>query len=97
MRRFACLAAMLLVGVLVFGASTASAGTVPWFGGCYQGGTATTTAGPLQLRLGWFTARVGQLQQFLSVQYVTYSINGVQTTTRLAARQVVEARGHGER
>jgi hypothetical protein len=67
---------MLFVGVLAFGASTASAGTVSWFGGCYQNGTATTTAGPLQLKLGWFTTRIGQLQQFLSVQYVTYQISG---------------------
>jgi hypothetical protein len=76
MRRFACLAAMLLVGVLAFGASTASAGTVSWFGGCYQNGTATTTAGPLQLKFGWFTQRIGQLQQFFGVQYVTYQIQG---------------------
>jgi hypothetical protein len=67
---------MLLVGVLAFGASTASAGTVSWFGGCYQNGAATTTAGPLQLKFGWFTQRVGQLNQFLNVQYVTYQISG---------------------
>src|SRR6187549_1851953 len=78
MRRFACLAAMLLVGVLAFGASTASAGTVSWFGSCYQNGVATTTAGPLQLKFGWFTQRLGQLQQFLGVQYVTYQISGSQ-------------------
>ena len=75
MRRFACLAAILLVGVLA-GASTASAGTVSWFGGCFQNGEARTTAGPLQLKFGWFTQRIGQLQQFFNVQYVTYQISG---------------------
>ena len=57
------------------GVNTANAGTVAWFSGC-QRGTNTTTPGALQLKFGWFTQRVGQLQQFLGVQYVTYQIQG---------------------
>ena len=80
MRKLLCLASLLAVGLLAF-ASSGSAGTVNWFGSCYQNGTATTTAGPLQLKMGWFTVRRGQLTQFLGVQYVRYTINGVSTQT----------------
>jgi hypothetical protein len=54
---------------------------VSWFGGCWQSGTATTAPGPLTLKAGWATSSSGLTKKFLDVQYVTYSINGVVTTT----------------
>jgi hypothetical protein len=58
---------------LFVGVTTANAGTVSWFGSCYQNGADTTTPGPLQLKLGWFTTRLGQLQQFLGGRELTAS------------------------
>jgi hypothetical protein len=73
------------VGVLALGASTASAGEVRWFGGCWHqgsGGTATTTPGPLTVSFGWATNSVPRTQKFLEYQFVTYSVDdGPSTVT----------------
>ena len=73
--RAACVAALAALALFV-GVSTANAGTVPWFGGCYQSGTATTTAGAVQVRFGWATNSPARTQKFLDYQQVTYTVNG---------------------
>lgn len=71
----------VLAFALFVGVSAASAGTVNWFSGCYQRGTATTTPGPLTLTSSWVTVTQSMLSNFLSYEYVTYTVNGVSTTT----------------
>jgi hypothetical protein len=84
LRKILSLAGILLVGVLALGASTASAGEVRWFGGCWHqdssghivGGTGTTAAGALTVSFGWATNSIDRTQKFLDYQYITYSVNG---------------------
>lgn len=78
--RATCIATIAALALLV-GVSTASAGVVRMTSGCIQNGTATTTAGPLQLSLAWGTRSTGMLDYFMKYQSVVYSVNGVSTTT----------------
>ena len=81
MRKWVCLTAVVLLGGLAVAGSTASAGVVRMVPSCVTSGTATTSAGPLQLQLAWATRTTGMLDFFMKYQYVTYSLNGVSTTT----------------
>lgn len=73
--------AIVAVLALMIGASTAEAGTVRMTTCINGGGFATTTPGPLQLSLGWGTRSVALTDKFLSLQSVTYTVNGASTTT----------------
>jgi hypothetical protein len=84
MRKLVCLTAVVLLGGLAVAGSTATAGIVRMVPSCFTSGTATTTAGPLQLQLAWGTRTTGMLDHFMDYQYVTYSLNGVFTTTTVA-------------
>jgi hypothetical protein len=75
------LIAIVAVLALMLGASTAEAGTVRMTTCINGGGSATTTPGALQLSLGWATRSVALSNKFLSLQSVTYTVNGVSTTT----------------
>jgi hypothetical protein len=74
------LVACVVAGALFVGVTAAGAGEVRWFGACTDG-TATTTAGPLTVSVGWATSSSGLTQKFLDVQHVTYSVNGGTPTT----------------
>ena len=82
MRRFACLAAMLSLGLLAFGASTASAApdtVISWFGGGATGcrdGTATVPAGNIYVRFGWATNSVARTQKFLDYSDLLWLVDG---------------------
>jgi hypothetical protein len=81
MRKVVCLTAVVLVGGFSLTGGTASAGVVRMVPSCVTSGAATTSAGPLQLQLAWATRSIGMLDYFMTYQYVTYSLNGVSTTT----------------
>ena len=73
--------AILAALALLAGASTAEAGVVRMTT-CINGtSSASTTAGPLQLSLAWGTWSRHFTERFLEVQSVTYTVNGVSTTT----------------
>ena len=59
---------------LFFGVSSASAGVVGYFGGCYQG-RAITTTGDVQLKAGWAASDYGLTKKFLELQSVTLTVN----------------------
>lgn len=73
--------AILAALALLAGAATAEAGVVRMTTCINGGGSASTTAGPLQLSLGWGTWSRHFTERFLEVQSVTYVVNGVSTTT----------------
>jgi hypothetical protein len=79
------LIAIVAVLALMIGASTAEAGTVRMTTCLNTGGFATTTPGPLQLSLAWATFTPHLTQRFLDYQSVTYTVNGVSTTTTTGA------------
>ena len=66
---------------LFVGVTTASAGVVQLTNGCLQNGTATTSPAVVQLSLAWGTRKPAMLDHFMTYQSVTYSVNGVSTTT----------------
>jgi hypothetical protein len=73
----AALALMVAAGT----ASAAKTTTIQWFGGSESGcrdGSATVPAGTFQITFGWGTYSTQYTQDFLGIQYVTYSVNGGQ-------------------